>query len=516
MPPLECTFGGWWPLGCGIVSAAKDTVNSSISGFFAGILESIASWLWSFISGAFGVSNVDDSQWTAVQGLTSWWVVVMMTPLVAVMILQLVSGLIAQQPRRIWRALIGGFVAVPVVGGAVYLMQALTHVSDSASTALLATMGSDPYVVFMRLFGFQRGPAGSGQTWIVSPIGGQAVTGDQVTGTIVITVLATLIVWVLAFILMCSMIFRSFALIVLAAVAPVALMLMPWEKTKSWAGRWCEIVIALLLAKPLAATVLAVAVKLYANSTSFAGLAAGAVGMTLACAAPLMALKLVGFAGGELAAAAQTAGGGHLAHKGANFTGRQLGQQLRGHHMLTSGSSMKSPKVVPSSEKPETAHVKDSAGSGAASSPEKPKIQQSTGAAATPQAPTARPATPRAPTPRPANPQAPAARAPTEEGATSQAPTAPGSGRASAAPTPGRQQKPRQPQSPPTGRPTPAGKNTPAPPKPASPSTPRSGVSPTSPSAARLSPSSGPKPRPPVTRPNNPPIRPPHTGGHHD
>ncbi|MDO5745240.1 MAG: type IV secretion system protein [Micrococcaceae bacterium] len=486
MPPLECTFGGWWPLGCGIVSAAKDTVNDSISGFFAGILESIASWLWSFISGAFGVSDVDDSQWTAVQGLTSWWVVVMMTPLVAVMILQLVSGLISQQPRRIWRALIGGAVAVPVVGGAVYLMQALTHVSDSASTALLATMGSDPYVVFMRLFGFEHGPAGSGQAWIVSPIGGQASTGDQVTGTIVITVLATLIVWVLAFILMCSMIFRSFALIVLAAVAPVALMLMPWEKTKSWAGRWCELVVALLLAKPLAATVLAVAVKLYANSTSFAGMAAGAVGMTLACAAPLMALKLVGFAGGELAAAAQTAGGGHLAHAGANFAGRQLGQQLRGHHMLTTGSSLKSPKVVQSSTKLETAHVKDSAASGSTASPEKPKIQQRPGTPATPQAPTAT-------TPSP-----------------SQAPTPP---------TPGRGQgtgQPRAPQSPPTGNPAPAGMNTPAPPQPPSTSMPRPRAASTSPGSAPPSASSAPKPRPPASRPDNPPIRPPHTGGPHD
>lgn len=48
-------------------------------------------------------------------------------------------------------------------------------------------------------------------------------------------------------------------------------MMMPWEKSKAWAGRWCEVVVALLLAKPLAATVLAAAIKLFADSTSFAG-----------------------------------------------------------------------------------------------------------------------------------------------------------------------------------------------------------------------------------------------------
>ncbi|MFP3686194.1 type IV secretion system protein, partial [Bacillus sp. SIMBA_026] len=89
--------------------------------------------------------------------------------------------------------------------------------------------------------------------------------GGAVAGAIV-TAMAVVVVWILAFILMCSMIFRTFALAVLAALAPVALMMLPWEKSKAWSGRWCEIVVALLLAKPLAATVLATAIKLFAGS----------------------------------------------------------------------------------------------------------------------------------------------------------------------------------------------------------------------------------------------------------
>ncbi|MCY0906587.1 type IV secretion system protein [Arthrobacter sp. H14-L1] len=457
------------------MSAAQDTIGSAITGFFAGILESIASWLWSFISGAFGVSNVDDSQWNAVQGLTGWWVIVMMTPLVVIMILQLISGLISQQPRRIGRALIGGFIAVPLVGGAVYLMQALTHVSDSASTAVLNTMGSDPYVVFMRLFGFHRGPAGSGQAWIPAPMIAQAATENPVSGSILITVLATLIIWVLAFILMCSMIFRSFALIVLAAVAPVALMLIPWEKTKSWAGRWCEIAVALLLAKPLAATILAVAVKLYANATSFAGMAAGAVGMTLACAAPLIALKLVGFAGGELAAAAQSAGGAHIAQKGSNFAGRQIGQQLRNHHMLRAGSMGRSPGVVKSSGKPETANVKktETPSPGSAPSPDQAMVQQ--GAAATTKT------------------SAPAAKASAPEPAA----TAQEMGHPSKAAPPSSDPGMSSPGMHSTGVPNPG--------------VPGHGARPGSPG-----PIPGPKPTPPAPKPGPPPIRPPQSGEHHD
>ncbi|MCQ9163928.1 type IV secretion system protein [Arthrobacter sp. STN4] len=337
LPMVKCNLGGWWPPGCGIVSQANDNFASSVTAYIAGILESMASWMWSFISGAFGVSNIDASEWTIVSGLTNWWIVVMMTPLVVVMIIQLISGLVSQQPRRIGRALLGGALAVPLVFLATSLMSKLSNFTDSASTALLATLGTDPYMVFMRLFGFQRAPAGSGRQWDVVSLSTGTAGGPA--GSVVVTVLAVLVVWVLSFILMCSMIFRSFALIVLAAVAPVALMLLPWERTKSWSRLWCETVIALLIAKPLAATVLAVAVKLFANSTSFSGLASGAVGMVLACGAPLMALKLVSFAGGEIAGAAQMAGGGHVASRVGNFTGRQVGRQFGGKiHLSGIGS----------------------------------------------------------------------------------------------------------------------------------------------------------------------------------
>ncbi|MDJ0318397.1 type IV secretion system protein [Arthrobacter antibioticus] len=349
LPMIKCQANGWWPPGCGLISQTQDAATQTITNMFAGILESMASWMWSFISGAFGVSDLGPSDWTAVSGVTNWWIVVMMTPLVVVMILQLLSGMISQQPRRIVRAVIAGGIAVPVVIGAVSLMQKLTQFTDSASSAVLQTLGSDPYVVFMRLFGFTRAPAGSGHEWDLISMTSPGTSGP--TGPIIVTVVAVALVWVLAFVLMCSMIFRSFALLVLAATAPVALMLMPWEHTMSWTRRWCETVVALLIAKPLAATVLAVAVKLFANSTSFAGLASGAVGMLLAWAAPLMALRLVSFAGGELAGAAQVAGGGHVLSRSGSFAARQISRQAGGKLSLSSLGSQK-PTLVPSSAEP--------------------------------------------------------------------------------------------------------------------------------------------------------------------
>ncbi|KRE65439.1 hypothetical protein ASG79_13790 [Arthrobacter sp. Soil761] len=317
-----------------MISQANDNALGAVTSLFANILQNMASWLWAFITGAFSVSDIDDSQWLSIEGLTSWWVIVMLTPLVVVMILQVLSGLVSQQPRRIGRAMLGGAAAIPLVGAAVYLVRQLTRASDSASAALLASIGSDPYLVFMRLFGFERAPEGSGRQWnLVSLAPG--TTGGPV-GAVIVTVMAVIVVWILAFILMCSMIFRSFALVVLAAVAPVALMLLPWDKTKSWSRRWCEVVTALVLAKPLAGTVLAVAVKLFAESKSFSGLAAGTVGMVLACGAPLMALRLVSFAGGELAAAAQTAGGGHVLSRSSSIAARQISRQAGGHLTLAS------------------------------------------------------------------------------------------------------------------------------------------------------------------------------------
>lgn len=349
LPMVQCQANGWWPPGCGIISQTQDAATQTITNMFAGVLESMAAWMWSFISGAFGVSDLGPSDWTVVSGFTNWWIVVMMTPLVVAMILQLIGGLISQQPRRVGRALVAGGIAVPVVIGAVGLMQKLTQFTDSASTAILQTLGSDPYVVFMRLFGFTRAPAGSGHEWDLISMASPGTSGPA--GPLIVTVVAVALVWVLAFILMCSMIFRSFALLVLAATAPVAIMLLPWEHTKTWTRRWCETVVALLIAKPLAATVLALAVKLFSDSTSFAGLASGAVGMLLACAAPLMALKLVSFAGGELAAAAQVAGGGHVLSRGGGFAARQVSRQMGGKLSLASMGSHK-PALVQSSAEP--------------------------------------------------------------------------------------------------------------------------------------------------------------------
>ncbi|WP_178995400.1 hypothetical protein [Paenarthrobacter nitroguajacolicus] len=106
-----------------------------------------------------------------------------------------------------------------------------------------------------------------------------------------------------------------------------------------------------MLAKPLAATVLAAAIKLFADSTSFAGLAAGTVGMVLACGAPLMALRLVSFAGGELAAAAQTAGGGHVLARSSGVVSRQFSRQLGGMTIASMLGKSSLARPIPSSRR---------------------------------------------------------------------------------------------------------------------------------------------------------------------
>lgn len=73
--------------------------------------------------------------------------------------------------------------------------------------------------------------------------------------------------------------------------------------------------------------------------------------MLLACAAPLMALRLVSFAGGELAAAAQVAGGGHVLSRSSGFAARQVSRQMGGKLSLASLGSHK-PALVQSSPEP--------------------------------------------------------------------------------------------------------------------------------------------------------------------
>src|SRR4029453_18530955 len=106
--PIECDLNGWWPPGCGLASQANDGVQGSITSIFANVLQNIASWMWGFITGAFSVSEVGSSPWAAIGGLTNGWVSVMMPPLLVVMIPQLRSRLISEQPRRLIRPLVGG------------------------------------------------------------------------------------------------------------------------------------------------------------------------------------------------------------------------------------------------------------------------------------------------------------------------------------------------------------------------------------------------------------------------
>lgn len=57
--PVQCDLDGWWPPACGLVSQANDGVQGSMTSFFANILQGTASWIWSFITGAFSVSDVE-------------------------------------------------------------------------------------------------------------------------------------------------------------------------------------------------------------------------------------------------------------------------------------------------------------------------------------------------------------------------------------------------------------------------------------------------------------------------
>jgi hypothetical protein len=53
----------------------------------------------------------------------------------------------------------------------------------------------------------------------------------------------------------------------------------------------------------------------------------------------MMALRLVSFAGGELAAAAQTAGGGHVLSRSSGFAARQISRQMGGRFTLAALAS---------------------------------------------------------------------------------------------------------------------------------------------------------------------------------
>lgn len=277
-----------------------DWIGDFVNGIFKDIILSFAKMLADMLTSAFTQAQIEDSSWTMVRGSGGetgmvWvWIWIMGPILVAVAVSQIAVSAFRRSKQGILRGFIGGLLAIPVSLIAVWLIQKLDTAMTEVSTFLEASSGNSTTDVFMKMFGFVRSDDGPDGLDYVMSDGGWMWWSPG--GPLVMGVLIMLFVAIAAMILNGMMIFRSFALIVAASLAPVVIMMMPLEAAKGWTSKWAETVVGLLLAKPLTMSVLMLATALAGDGEgTVSQTMMGLIGIIIAAFMPLLAMKFVSF-----------------------------------------------------------------------------------------------------------------------------------------------------------------------------------------------------------------------------
>lgn len=281
-------------------------------------IDSLTTTAWNLLAGAFTgqAAYIDNAQWGVAVAFTNKLTVVMVGFTVLAGLIQVGRKLFQGRMREAITPAILVVVAWPLTGITVWITIMSVAAVDKIVVAMLGTQSNDSLSKLFEaatLLGTAQG--------LGNPAGGGALTAN---------LLMLLILWVFSLVLSMVMIFRNFALIVLVAFAPLALMLIPAETTRAWSKRWAETVVALLLTKPIAAGLLIISAELVGSVSGLASALMALVGIIVACASPMAAMSLVKFTGANLGAeaggdaSAATTRGARATGRGAMRAGRSL------------------------------------------------------------------------------------------------------------------------------------------------------------------------------------------------
>ncbi|NKX94259.1 hypothetical protein HF995_13435 [Sanguibacter hominis ATCC BAA-789] len=321
--------------------------NEILSSFSSDMAESA----WGFLVGAFtgSASYISDEQWSVATIFTNRFAAVMAIFTVIAALLQIVRALFAGRTRDVLIPAVAAVLAWPVTAVSVWLTIRAAGALDHLVRAMFGSSDDSALEsIFLPL-------AALGTE--TSPLG---------TGGFGATLLLLALVWIASLVLSLVMIFRNFALLILVAFAPVALMLLPASITRSWSKVWAQSVVALIIAKPLAAGVLLIAAELTATADGMAQVLTGLTGLIVACASPAGALQLVRFTGATSATTDTAATAGAITSPAgkAQRTFTSASHTLRGMRLGGGGASRASAGVARTQAVPMPS-AKGAVGSGA-------------------------------------------------------------------------------------------------------------------------------------------------------
>lgn len=284
-------------------SLMEDMAVNAVAGIMKGIIGGMASGVWDMISGAFTNTGITDSSWNIVGGASGGggyvgtWILVMAPVLVAIVAIQVTISAFKRSGSGMMRAGVGAVVGIPASLIVVWFVEKLSFAFEGVTQFFLGSLGEKGGMTpFMKLFGYLPVEGSEPMEFAVDPnnwLWKTDTSGGATTWISALLIMA--IAWVFSLILSAMMIFRDLGILVLAAAAPVAVMMMPLEVTKAWIGKWGSLVAGLLMAKPLSAFVLVFSVSLFTGSADVTQTIAGLLGMVMASAMPLVVIKFFSF-----------------------------------------------------------------------------------------------------------------------------------------------------------------------------------------------------------------------------
>lgn len=204
-------------------------VQEGFTNQLAGLLTQLSN---SFLSG-FDF-NPASSLWSVAEGQASFWFGYVVMIMLIAAVVGIVTSLIRGDSHALRRVLIGTVLSVPVSLFAIFVVGQALEVTDALSAGILEGFGGED--------GFTH--------FTTSLITGEGIALASGSGQAVI-VLVLLLCVVALFIVMLSLAFRTFALLLLVSFAPLAFMILPASGGGIWVRRWVSAVVAMVIAKPV-------------------------------------------------------------------------------------------------------------------------------------------------------------------------------------------------------------------------------------------------------------------------
>lgn len=323
-----------------------DDWGKTIQEWMNGSVEGFAYWVWMCIKSAFSYSDMNDSWWITViggtvttkvggasstiehPGMLNVIALAAVPVLVIFIVLQLAMSMWRRSTVGLIRAALAGFFAIPttyILTGFLFLfIKAGDWLAEFILEVGTDNGEADAMSAILALFGLTWDP--NNETVLLDENYQQwAMAKDpENTGGALVGLVIMLVTFVCAFFLMIMMVFRTYALVVMAVFLPIGVYSLAHDAAKGIFMRWLSVVIGLILAKPAAAVIIKIGLTISSSADEALQLAAGIIGLLVAGMTPIFAATFISFVNNNAHGSMESGGVG-----AASQVGRKSSNLLR-------------------------------------------------------------------------------------------------------------------------------------------------------------------------------------------